>query len=635
MNEEFARAGVPRVTRGMGEWLVGPSIIVHGTDEQKAYFLPRHRRRHRSLLPGLLRARRRIGPGRAEDARRRRRRRDRRSPARRCGPRARTVANMMFCLCRTDPDAPKHRGISYVLLPMKRPDGSSNGFELRPIRQITGNEQLHRDVHHRGARAAVQRDRRPAQRLARHDDDARQRAGRQRHDPARAVRAAVLATSSTRCGGCGRADDPLVRQQLAWAYTHVEIMRYAGPAHAVGGGRAQGARAGRVDQQDVLVGVRARSRRVGDEPARRGRDGAARTARATRSTAGRPTSSRSRSGTIWGGTAQVQRNIVGERVLGLPKEDRRRPMNVRRGVTAICDGRSRSSPARGEASGGATRSSSPGRARGRRERPRRLGRRHRRRPRARAAVVDEIRRGRRGDREHRRRLRLGRSGSAGRDAIETFGDLDVVVNNAGILRDRMLVNMTEAEWDAVIRVHLKGTFAPTRFAAAYWRERPKAGEPVDARVINTSSTSGLFANPGQTQLRRREVGDRDVLDHRGQGAGPVRRHRQRDRAGRAHPHDREPRRRSRPRRAGRVGRAGAREHRAARDVARERGVGRHHRSGVPRRRRSHRDRARLGTRSGCRPRRPMGSGGARCGRDRAARRRRNEIVMPRRYGRQS
>jgi len=83
-------------------------------------------------------------------------------------------------------------------------------------------------------------------------------------------------------------------------------------------------------------------------------------------------------------------------------------------------------------------------------------------------------------------------------AIETYGRLDAVVNNAGILRDRMLVNMTEEEWDAVIRVHLKGTFGPTHFAAAHWRERAKAGDPVDARVINTSSTSGLFANPGQT-----------------------------------------------------------------------------------------------------------------------------------------
>jgi NAD(P)-dependent dehydrogenase (short-subunit alcohol dehydrogenase family) len=83
-------------------------------------------------------------------------------------------------------------------------------------------------------------------------------------------------------------------------------------------------------------------------------------------------------------------------------------------------------------------------------------------------------------------------------AVESFGGLDVLVNNAGILRDRMLVNMTEEEWDAVIRVHLKGTFCTARWAAAYWRERTKAGQPNDARIINTSSGSGLYGNPGQT-----------------------------------------------------------------------------------------------------------------------------------------
>jgi NAD(P)-dependent dehydrogenase (short-subunit alcohol dehydrogenase family) len=83
-------------------------------------------------------------------------------------------------------------------------------------------------------------------------------------------------------------------------------------------------------------------------------------------------------------------------------------------------------------------------------------------------------------------------------AIDRFGALDILVNNAGILRDRMLVNMSEHEWDAVIAVHLKGHFAPTRHAAAYWRERAKGGETLRARVINTSSPSGVFGNVGQS-----------------------------------------------------------------------------------------------------------------------------------------
>ena len=92
-------------------------------------------------------------------------------------------------------------------------------------------------------------------------------------------------------------------------------------------------------------------------------------------------------------------------------------------------------------------------------------------------------------------------------AIETYGKLDVVVNNAGILRDRMLTNMSEDEWDAVMQVHLKGTFAPTRHAAAHWREVSKAqGGPVNARIINTSSTSGIYGNIGQSNYGAAKAG---------------------------------------------------------------------------------------------------------------------------------
>ena len=91
-------------------------------------------------------------------------------------------------------------------------------------------------------------------------------------------------------------------------------------------------------------------------------------------------------------------------------------------------------------------------------------------------------------------------------AVETFGDLHAVINNAGILRDRMLTNMTEEEWDAVINVHLKGTFAPSRWAAAYWREQAKAGKPVDGRIINTTSVSGIYGNPGQTNYGAAKAG---------------------------------------------------------------------------------------------------------------------------------
>ncbi len=98
-----------------------------------------------------------------------------------------------------------------------------------------------------------------------------------------------------------------------------------------------------------------------------------------------------------------------------------------------------------------------------------------------------------------------------RTAVESFGDLHVLVNNAGILRDRMLVNMTEQEWDSVIGVHLKGTFAPSHHAANHWRERAKAADAGEAdrpvaRIINTTSVSGIYGNPGQTNYGAAKAG---------------------------------------------------------------------------------------------------------------------------------
>ncbi|HLG67142.1 MAG TPA: SDR family oxidoreductase [Acidimicrobiales bacterium] len=93
-----------------------------------------------------------------------------------------------------------------------------------------------------------------------------------------------------------------------------------------------------------------------------------------------------------------------------------------------------------------------------------------------------------------------------RQAVDTFGDLHVVVNNAGILRDRMSFSMEEPDWDDVIRVHLKGHFAMSRFAAAYWRDRAKAGQPTAGRIVNTSSESGLYGQAGQSNYAAAKAG---------------------------------------------------------------------------------------------------------------------------------
>ena len=91
-------------------------------------------------------------------------------------------------------------------------------------------------------------------------------------------------------------------------------------------------------------------------------------------------------------------------------------------------------------------------------------------------------------------------------AIDTYGDLNILINNAGILRDRMLFSMSEDDWDSIMSVHLKGTFGPTHHAAVYWRNKAKAGEDTYGRVINTSSPSGIYGNIGQSNYGAAKAG---------------------------------------------------------------------------------------------------------------------------------
>jgi alkylation response protein AidB-like acyl-CoA dehydrogenase len=314
LNEEFHRAGVPRVSRGMGESLVGPSIIVHGTPEQKAYFLPRiingedvycqgfSEPNHGSDLAavetrGVVEGDEIVVTGQKVWT----------SGAAR--------ATRMFALVRTDPDAEKHRGLSYVLFDFKDPKVS-----YRPIKQMSGAAEFAEDFLD-GVRAPLFN---VIGGLNNGWRVAMTTLGHERGGNATVAHLAfqrefwdLVETARKR----GKAGDPLVRQQLAWAYTQAEIMRFSGlrTLAQVAKGRPPGPEASVAKLFWSEYHKRLGEIAIGIE----GSDGLLRP-----DGDGYPVSTwqnvflSSRAGTIYSGTSEIQRNIIGERALGLPKEPR-------------------------------------------------------------------------------------------------------------------------------------------------------------------------------------------------------------------------------------------------------------------------------------------------------------------------
>jgi len=312
LNEEFHRAGLPRVHRGMGESLVGPSVIVHGTPEQRARFLPRIISGTDVYCQGFSE------PGHGSDLA---------SVETRgvvdgdeivvTGQKVWTSgasrATMMFLLCRTDPAAEKHAGLSYVLIPFTGP-----GVEYRPIRQMSGASEFCEDFLD-GVRAPLFN---VVGGLGNGWRVAMTTLGHERGGQATTAHLGYerefweLVDTARKYG---KTADPLVRQQLAAAYTSVQLMRFGGLCTLadVAQGRPPGPEASvaklfwseyhkRLGELAIsIVGTDALLRPEGD---------------------GYPTSAwqnvflSSRAGTIYSGTSEIQRNIIGERGLGLPKE---------------------------------------------------------------------------------------------------------------------------------------------------------------------------------------------------------------------------------------------------------------------------------------------------------------------------
>ena len=316
LNEEFHRAGLPRMTRGMGEAMVGPSIIAHGTEEQKAYFLPRIIAGQDRYCQGFSE------PNAGSDL---------------ASLRTRGLldgddivvngqkvwtswfwdATMLFCLCRTDPSAPKHKGISYVLIPIQR-DGEPNGIEFRPIKQATGEGHF--------AETFITDARAPQFNIIGGLNNGWKTAmttlANERGGGATTQHTAFQEEFSRLVDDArrlGKLKDPKVREQLAWAYSNVEIMRYSGllMLNALAAGRDPGPGGSasvnkiRWSEYERRLGEIALDI-LGAEALVTGED--------YKLAPWQQTFLQTRTHTIWGGTAEIQRNIIAERVLGLPKE---------------------------------------------------------------------------------------------------------------------------------------------------------------------------------------------------------------------------------------------------------------------------------------------------------------------------
>ncbi len=322
LNEEFHAAGVPRVRRGMGESLVGPSIIVHGTDEQRAFFLPRiisgqdaycqgfSEPDHGSDLAGVETKAEVDGEEVV-------------ITGTKVWTSGASRANMMFALCRSDPDAPKHAGLSYILFPFKEP-----GVTYQPIRQLSGASEFCQDFIN-GVRVPL------FNVIGGLNNGWKVAMTTLSHERGGAVTTAHLGFEREfwelveTARKHAKNTDPLVRQDLARAYTSVQMMRFNGLRTLA---QAAEARSPGPESSITKLLWSEYHKRLGEVAI-----GIVGTDALVRPDGPKyPTTEwqnvflSARAGTIYSGTSEIQRNIIAERALGLPKEPRTPPGNGNR-----------------------------------------------------------------------------------------------------------------------------------------------------------------------------------------------------------------------------------------------------------------------------------------------------------------